>query len=99
MYTELCVHLGAGRFAMIVSVHFHYNQGSKYGDKYDDKMMQSTIVLHESVEKHLGLSPHHISSGEIPLLQHPEYHNLYVLTNTMVWSGWMYRHRSVTIGS
>ena len=47
MYTELCVYLVAGRFTIIVSVHFHDNHGSKYGDKYDDKLMHNTIVLIE----------------------------------------------------
>ena len=45
MYTELCVYLVAGIFTMIVSVHFHDNQGSKFGAKYDDKLMHTTIVL------------------------------------------------------
>ena len=49
MDTELCVYLGAGRFTMIVSVHFHDNQGSKYGDKYDDKLMHTNTILIESV--------------------------------------------------
>ena len=47
MYSDLCVYLGAGRFTIIVSVHFHDNQGSKYGAKYDDKLMHNTIVLIE----------------------------------------------------
>ena len=51
MDTELCVYLGAGRFTIIVSVHFHDNRGSQSGDKYDDKFMHTNIVLHESVEK------------------------------------------------
>ena len=36
---------------MIVSMHFHDNQCSQYGAKYDDKLMHTTILLHESVEK------------------------------------------------
>ena len=51
MYTELCVYTGAGRFTIIVSVHIHDNQSSQYGAKYDDKLMHTTIVLHESVDK------------------------------------------------
>ena len=51
MDTELCVYLGAGRFTIIISVHFHDNWGSRYGAKYDDKLMHTNIVLHESVEK------------------------------------------------
>ena len=50
MYTELCVYLVAGIFTIIVSVHFHDNQSSQYGAKYDDKLMHTTIVMHESVE-------------------------------------------------
>ena len=57
MYTELCVYLGAGRFIIIISVHFCDNQVSKYGAKYDDKLMHTTIVLHESVENQQGLYP------------------------------------------
>ena len=49
MDTDLCVYLVAGIFTMIVSVHFHDNQGSKFGAKYDDKLMHTTIVLSESV--------------------------------------------------
>ena len=45
MYTELCVYLGAGRFTMIVSVHFHDNQGNQYEDKYYYKLIHTTIVL------------------------------------------------------
>ena len=51
MDTELCVYLGTLRFTMIVSVHFHDNQGSESRAKYDDKLMHITIVLHESVKK------------------------------------------------
>ena len=47
MDTELCVYLGAGKFTSIVSVHFHDNQGSQSGAKYDDKLMHTNIVLHE----------------------------------------------------
>ena len=47
MCTELCVYLVAGIFTRIVSVHFHDNQDSKYGAKYDDKFMHNTIVLIE----------------------------------------------------
>ena len=43
---------------MTVSVYFYNNQGSKYGAKYDDKLMHTTIVLIESFEKLLGLSTH-----------------------------------------
>ena len=71
MDTELCVYLSAGIFTMIVSVHFHYNQGSKFGAKYDDKLMHTTIVLIESVYNQKGLSPQHISSGPIYLIQKP----------------------------
>ena len=52
MYTELCIYLDVVRFTMIVSVHFHDNQGSKSGAKYDDKLMQITIVMYKSVDKH-----------------------------------------------
>ena len=38
------------------------------GAKYDDKLMHTNIVLHGSVVKQWGLSPHHISSGPRPLL-------------------------------
>ena len=38
-------------FTIIVSVHFHDNQSSQSGAKYDDKLMHTTIVLHESVDK------------------------------------------------
>ena len=41
MDTELCVYLDAGRFTIIVSVHFHDNRGSQYGAKYDDKLMHT----------------------------------------------------------
>ena len=51
MYIELCVYMGAGRFTIIVSVHFHENLSSQSGAKYDGKLMYTTIVLHESVEK------------------------------------------------
>ena len=51
MYIELCVYMGAGRFTIIVSVHFHDNQSIQYGSRYDDRLMHTTIVLHESVEK------------------------------------------------
>ena len=51
MYTELRVYLGAGRFTTIVSMHFHDNQSSQSVDKYDDKLIDTTIVLYESVEK------------------------------------------------
>ena len=51
MDTELCVYLDAGRFTVHVSVHFYDNQGSQSGAKYDDKLMHTNIVLHESVEK------------------------------------------------
>ena len=44
MYTELCVFIGAGIFTRIVSVHFHDNQGSKYGAKYDDKFKDGGLV-------------------------------------------------------
>ena len=54
MDTKLCVYMGAGRFTMIVSVYFHDNQGGKFGAKYDDKLMHTTIVLSESVEKQIG---------------------------------------------
>ena len=47
MDNELCVYLGAGRFTIIISVHFHDNRGSRYGAKYDDKLMHTNIVLHE----------------------------------------------------
>ena len=50
MYTELCVYLGEGIFTMIVSVNFHGNQSSQSGAKYDDTLMNTNIVLHESVE-------------------------------------------------
>ena len=36
---------------MTVSVNFYNNQGSKYGAKYDDKLMHTTIVLRVSVDK------------------------------------------------
>ena len=72
MDTELCVYLGAGRFTIIISVHFHDNWGSQYGAKYDDKLMHTNIVLHGSVVKQWGLSPHHIYSGPRPLLRQPE---------------------------
>ena len=49
MDTELCVYLGEGRFTIIVSVDFHDNRGSQSGAKYDDKLMNTHIVLHESV--------------------------------------------------
>ena len=51
MDTELCVYLDAGRFTANVSVNFYDNQGSQSGAKYDDKLMHTNIVLHESVEK------------------------------------------------
>ena len=51
MDTELCVYLGEGIFTIIVSVHFYDNRGSQSGAKYDDKLMHTNIVLHESVEK------------------------------------------------
>ena len=51
MYTDLCVYLGAGRCTIIVSVHFHENQSSQSGAKYDDILINTTIVLHASVEK------------------------------------------------
>ena len=51
MVTELCVYLGAGRFTIIVSVHFHDTWGSQSGAKYDDKFIHPNIVLHESVDK------------------------------------------------
>ena len=51
MDTELCVYLGAGRRILIKSVHVHDNRGSQYRNKYDDKLMHTNIVLHESVEK------------------------------------------------
>ena len=52
MYTLMCVfYLGEGIFKMIVSVNLHDNQSSQSGDKYDDKFLHTTIVLHESVEK------------------------------------------------
>ena len=47
MYNELCVYLVAGIFKMIVSVHFYDNQSSQSGAKYDDKLMHTTIVMHE----------------------------------------------------
>ena len=50
MYTELCVYLGEGIFTMIVSVHFHDDQSSQSGAKYDNKFMHTTIELHESVD-------------------------------------------------
>ena len=51
MYTELRVYLSPGRFTIIVSVHLHDNQSSQSEAKYDDKLMNTTIVLHASVEK------------------------------------------------
>ena len=36
---------------MIASIHFHDNQRSQSGAKYDDELIHATIVLHESVEK------------------------------------------------
>ena len=66
MYTELCLYLGAGIFTMIAYVNFHDNQGSKFGAKYDDKLMHTTIVLIESVDNQKGFPPQHISSGPIP---------------------------------
>ena len=97
MDTELCVYLGAGRFTTIVSVHFHDTWGSQSGDKYDDKFMHTNIVLHESVAKQYGLSPHHISSGPRPLFRQPENQHLSMLTTTMGRSGWMYQHSGVSI--
>ena len=47
MDTELCVYLGAVRFTIIVSVHFHDNQGSQSGANHDDKLMHTYIVLHK----------------------------------------------------
>ena len=47
----MCFYMGAGRFTMIVSVYFHDNQVSQSGAKYDDKLMQITIVLHKLLEK------------------------------------------------
>ena len=98
MDTELCVYLGAGRFTIIISVHFHDNRGSQSGAKYDDKLMHTNIVLHGSVVKQWGLSPHHIYSGPRPLLRQPENQHLSVLTTTMGRSGWMYQHSGVSIG-
>ena len=51
---------------MIVYVKFHDNEGSKFGANYDDKLMHTTIVLSESVEKQRGFSHNHIFSGPIP---------------------------------
>ena len=51
MDTELCVYMCAVIFTIIISVQFHGNQGSQSGAKYDDKLMHTNIVLHESVEK------------------------------------------------
>ena len=89
MDTELCVYLGAGRFTIIISVHFHDNWGSRYGAKYDYKLMNITTVLHESVELLRRFPPHHISSGTIPLLQQAENLHCPVLKTTMFRSGWM----------
>ena len=51
MYTELCVYLGEGIFTMIVSVQFHNNQSSESSAKYDNRLMDTTIVLHKLLEK------------------------------------------------
>ena len=51
MYTELCIYLQEGIFKMIVSMQFHNNQSSESSAKYDNKLMDTTIVLHESVDK------------------------------------------------
>ena len=47
MDTDLFFYLGAGIFTMIAYVNFCDNQGSKFGAKYDDKLMHTTIVLNE----------------------------------------------------
>ena len=49
--TELCDYLGTGRFTIIVSVHFYDNQSIQSRAKYDDKLINTTIVLHEEVYK------------------------------------------------
>ena len=33
---------------MVTTVNFHDNQGIKSGNKYDEKLMNTTIVLRES---------------------------------------------------
>ena len=95
--TELCEFLGAGIFTMIVSVHFHDNQGSKSGVKYDYQLMHNNIVLHESVDKKWDFNPHKISSGQRNFLQNTENQHLYVLTTTMSSRSWMYQYRGVSI--
>ena len=72
MDSDLCVYLGAGIFTMIVSVHFHDNQGSQYVAKYYDKLMHTIKVLRESVENQRGFSLNFTSSGPRPLIQKPE---------------------------
>ena len=51
MDTELCVYLGAGIFTIIENLHSTDNQGSQSGPNRDDKLMHTTILLCDSVDK------------------------------------------------